>query len=373
VSEFWATSAGLLSAIILMPLVIGRAYVDRCHVGGPQQIHRRPISRLAGEIMFLAYMTGAAVSVWLGNLTLVPATAVLIAALPVLVAGLYEDATGRLSPNHRLGAALASALLAATIAGGLVARLDLPLVDRLLEYRILTFAVTCFMVVGACNAMNLIDGAHGLAGGTAIVMFVGLAIAAAGAGDGFVFAEAIVMAAVVAGFLLWNFPRGRVFMGDGGAYFIGFMYAQLSMQLVVRNDGIGAWFVVMVAAYPIVETVYSIYRRRIQLRAPSMQPDALHLHSLIYDRIALPLEESVRDGNLDHANAGVAPRLWVHSIACVLFALAFRDNSGVLMMGLVGYALFYHWLYRTLVRLPHRKVYRFVGRPAALFRSSGRA
>jgi len=371
-SEFWATSAALVAAIILMPLVIGGQCVDRCHLAGPQAIHRKPISRLAGEIMFLAYMAGGGMSVWLGNLTLVPATAVLIGALPVLVAGLYEDATGRLSPGHRLAAALASSLLAATIAGGIVARFDLPFVDQWLEYRIVAVAVTCFMVVGACNAINLIDGAHGLAGGTSIVMFIGLALAAASAGDGFVFAEAIVMAAVVSGFLLWNFPTGRVFMGDGGAYFIGFMYAELSIQLVARNDGIGAWFVVMVAAYPIVETLYSIFRRRVQLRTASMQPDALHLHSLIYDRIALPVEQSFRDGDLDHANAGVAPRLWAHSVACVVFALAFRDNSGVLMVGLVGYAFFYHWLYRTLVRLPHRKVYRFVGRPAALFRS-GRA
>ncbi|MGH8522317.1 MAG: hypothetical protein ACREU9_13060 [Gammaproteobacteria bacterium] len=85
------------------------------------------------------------------------------------------------------------------------------------------------------------------------------------------------------GFLLRNYPRGKVFLGDAGAYFIGFMYAQLSIQLVARNAGISPWFVVALAAYPIVETLFSIYRRKI-VRALSFYDNtpALIGFTLIY-------------------------------------------------------------------------------------------
>ncbi|MGH8511952.1 MAG: hypothetical protein ACREU8_11395, partial [Gammaproteobacteria bacterium] len=80
-----------------------------------------------------------------------------------------------------------------------------------------------------------------------------------------------------------NYPRGKVFLGDAGAYFIGFMYAQLSIQLVARNAGISPWFVVALAAYPIVETLFSIYRRKI-VRALSFYDNtpALIGFTLIY-------------------------------------------------------------------------------------------
>src|SRR2546423_1232019 len=156
----------------------------------------------------------------------------------------------------------------------------------------------------------------------------------------------------LAGFLVWNYPRGLVFLGDGGAYFIGFMYAQLSIQLVARNDHVSAWFVIMLAAYPIVETLFSIYRRKIVTRQPSMEPDALHLHSLLYHRVTLPREQS-RD-SVDHgrANARVAPRLWLHGAVCCGLALAFRDSTVYLIASLISYAAFYLAQYRLLTRFP---------------------
>lgn len=156
------------------------------------------------------------------------------------------------------------------------------------------------MVAGACNAINLIDGAHGLAGGTALMMVGGLAAAAGVVGDPLVLAQSLAMMGAIGGFLLWNYPRGKVFLGDAGAYFLGFMYAELSIQIVARNPPISAWFVIALAAYPIVETLYSIYRRTLH-RTASMQPDAGDLHSLTYRKLVLcgqvePAGRAVRPG-----------------------------------------------------------------------------
>jgi UDP-N-acetylmuramyl pentapeptide phosphotransferase/UDP-N-acetylglucosamine-1-phosphate transferase len=272
----------------------------------------------------------------------------LACALPVFLAGIWEDISRRVSPKQRLAAAVVSAILASVFASGVIARLDIPHIDGWLTNPVFALLLTCFMVAGACNALNLIDGANGLAGGTALLMFAGLAGAAWHVGDHLVFIQAVAVAGALAGFLYWNFPRARVFLGDGGAYFVGFMYAELSIQIVARNEHISAWFVVMLAAYPIVETIYSIYRRKILLRTPSTEPDAFHLHSLIYHGVTLPGERRRQDPNICRANARVSTRMWLHGLLCLALALIFHSNTGALLAGLLVYVIFYIAHYRTL-------------------------
>ena len=160
------------------------------------------------------------------------------------------------------------------------------------------------------------------------------------------------------GFLCWNYPRGHVFLGDAGAYFIGFMYAELSIQLVARNSGISAWYVIMLAGYPIVDTLFAMYRRGVVRRVPLMAPDALHLHSLVFRRIAMPIER--RQGSIDlaRANARVAPRLWLHSVLCLALAVLLYDNTPALWLGLVAYTAFYLHRYRELVLFRGRRARR---------------
>ena len=351
-NELLATAAGLGCAVGLMPLVIRASAIDPHSPSDPQRVHKKPTSRLGGSILFVAYVAGVLVSGLAGKLELAPALWILACGLPVLFAGLFEDLSGLLTPAQRLTAAIVSALFAAALAGGVVARIDIPFIDHWLGVPAFAILVTCFMVAGACNAVNLIDGVHGLAGGIAFLMFLGLASVARHVGDHFVFSQAIILTAVLGGFLLWNFPRGRVFMGDGGAYFIGFMYAQLAVQLVARNDKVSAWFVIMLAAYPIVETLYSIFRRRILSRTPSMEPDARHLHSLIYARVALPLDRGRHRHDPDYVNAMVAPRLWLHGTMCLIISLMFYDQGLLLALNLVAYALCYHVIYQRLASKP---------------------
>lgn len=334
-----------------MPLVIRARTLGYSSVESPQHVHTRPTSRLGGSALFLAYALGVAVEVLLGGVPPKAILALLACALPVVLAGFWEDITRALPPKHRLLAAVASALVASIYAGGLIARLDVPYVDSWLTEHLFALLLTCFMVAGACNALNLIDGANGLAGGTALLMFTGLAAMAFHVDDSLVFVQAVTMIGALAGFLYWNYPRARVFLGDGGAYFLGFIYAELSIQLIARNAHVSAWFVIMLAAYPIMETLYSIYRRKIVLRTPSTEPDALHLHSLIYSQVTLPAEPDRSAASQERANACVAPRLWLHGMICLALALGLHDNTGALLVGIVAYVMFYITHYRRLLRI----------------------
>lgn len=370
--EWWFAVVPAVCAALLMPVAIHTRSIGHDRADGVQAMHVVSTSRLGGAVVYVAFLAVALVARELGHDALGPALTLALAAIPLVVVGLWEDVTRRVRPRYRLLAALASALFASFYAGSVVPRVDLPLVDYLLSHLWFALPLTWFMVVGSCNAFNLIDGAHGLASGTALILFAGLALAAGWAQDGATLAQSLAMIGGLAGFLLWNYPRGKIFLGDAGAYFIGFMYAQLSIALVAHSGDLSAWYVIVLAGYPIVDTLFAMYRRGVVRHRPLMEPDALHLHSLVYRRIAIPYERARaerqppdpghRPWHLHRANASVAPRLWLHSAVCLAMAVVFYDNTWALLACLAVYALFYTRRYRALVRFGRRQVRRVAGR-----------
>jgi UDP-N-acetylmuramyl pentapeptide phosphotransferase/UDP-N-acetylglucosamine-1-phosphate transferase len=383
--DWWPSVAGALFAGMLMPVAIGARGIGHDELHGVQKMHVDLTSRLGGAMVVIAFLVVVAIAQHLGHAALADAVPLALAALPVVLIGLWEDVTRRVRPRYRMLAAIASGALASQFADGIVPRLDLPLIDDLLRHAWIALPLTWFMVAGSCNAMNIIDGAHGLAGGTALIMFGGIALAAGWSGDARTLAEALAVMGALVGFLVWNYPRGKIFLGDAGAYFIGFMYAEISIRLITRNSGISAWYVTMLAGYPIVDTLFSMYRRGMIQGRKLMAPDALHLHSLVFRRIAMPIERRVkdrrqadrrqggprtdepphvdrrqgerrrRDTNLRNANARVAPRLWLHSALCFALAVVFHDNTPALLVCLPLYGLFYISRYRALVRFGRKR------------------
>jgi UDP-N-acetylmuramyl pentapeptide phosphotransferase/UDP-N-acetylglucosamine-1-phosphate transferase len=353
---WWPFAVSAASAAILMPLVICARSIGHDEPGGIQKLHVVSTSRLGGIVimMVVAGFPMLAVALETARGALSPAMPLVLAALPVVLCGLAEDLTRRVRPRYRIAAAVVSAMLASTYSGGVVPRLDLPLLDDLLKHLWFALPLTWFRVAGACNAINLIDGTHGLAGGTALIMFGGIALAAGWSGDAVTLAEALVVMGALVGFLLWNYPHGRIFLGDAGAYFIGFMYAELAIRLIARNSGLSAWYVVMLAGYPIVDTLFAMYRRGVVRGLPLMAPDALHLHSLVFRRIAMPIERRFQDANLRFANALVAPVLWLHSALCLALAMLFHDKTLALFVCLAAYTAFYLNEYRMLVLFRHK-------------------
>jgi UDP-N-acetylmuramyl pentapeptide phosphotransferase/UDP-N-acetylglucosamine-1-phosphate transferase len=348
--EAWPFAVSAICAGVLMPLAIGVRSMGRDRPGGVRKLHVTSTSRLGGIVMVVACSVTLAVVLDNGHGPLPPELPLALAAVPVVLVGLLEDLTARVRPRYRMVAAVVSGALASAFSDGIVPRLDLPLIDALLRHLWFVLPLTWFMVAGACNAINLIDGAHGLAGGTALIMFGGIALAAGGSGDTVTLHEALIVMGALVGFLAWNYPRGRIFLGDAGAYFIGFMYAELSIQLVAHNSDLSPWYVIMLAGYPIVDTLFSMYRRGVLRRRKLMEADALHLHSLIFRRVAMPIERRRKRPSLRRANARVAPRLWLHGGLCFALAVLFHDNTPALWGCLAAYAVFYLSRYRALVR-----------------------
>jgi UDP-N-acetylmuramyl pentapeptide phosphotransferase/UDP-N-acetylglucosamine-1-phosphate transferase len=318
---------------------------------GPQKFHERPVPRVGG-LGIAAGLWAAAGSLWMVDPSQLglPALLLLACGLPAFLAGLTEDLTKQVSPAQRLVFTGLSAVLALFVLGNGITRTDLPGLDWLVAFAPFAAVLTVFAVVGVANSINLIDGFNGLASTCVAIMLLGLAAVAWRVGDPLVLSLALAGVGAVLGFLVWNFPRGLVFLGDGGAYFLGFYLAELALLLLARNPAVSPLFPLLLVVYPVFETVFSMYRRKVLKGRPIGQPDGAHLHSLIFRRFLRSDFAKLDADERTRRNSMTSPYLWLLSLMSVGPAVWFWDSSAWLLAGVVLFGCSYLALYWRIVR-----------------------
>jgi UDP-N-acetylmuramyl pentapeptide phosphotransferase/UDP-N-acetylglucosamine-1-phosphate transferase len=280
-----------------------------------------------------------------------------LATAPLFVVGLAEDCSKRVGVKTRLAFAFIASVLAFYLTDAKITHLDLPILDPLLTIGFISLCFTAFAIAGVANAYNIIDGLNGLASMVAIIALIAIGIVALWVEDRTLVYAALWMIAAILGFFLWNYPKGLIFLGDGGAYTIGFWVATLSVLVVARNPTVSPWFAVLVNAYPIVETLFSIWRRKVHERKSPGIPDAVHFHSLIYRRIMMWSKRHLGSQAIDGhylSNAKTSPYLWLLSSVGVIPALLWWDSTPTLMNATVGFVLLYVFLYYRVTRKTKR-------------------
>jgi len=328
----------LAQALVLSASKHGHLTMDL--PSGVQKFHFDPTPRVGGIAIYVAL-----VAAWVllpGSEERKLLSTVVLAGMPALLVGLAEDVTKRVSVRTRLLVTMGSGGLAALLAGVGLTRVDIPPADVLLAIWPLAVLFTAFAVGGVANAFNIIDGFHGLSSGTLIISSLALAAIAQSVGDTPLALVAIALAAAVGGFWLVNFPWGKLFLGDGGAYFSGFALAWLSVELLARHPQVSPWASVLLCGYPTIEVVYSIFRRRRQRQSPG-QADRFHLHSLVCTQIVQPRLTHLRP-NL--RNAAVSVVMWICAVVPVVPAMLFPTQGDLLLGVLAGCAVAYHFFYR---------------------------
>ncbi|MDB5809347.1 MAG: glycosyl transferase family 4 [Betaproteobacteria bacterium] len=274
----------------------------------------------------------------------------LVAVLPIFAAGLLEDFTQRIGIWARLLAALASALLAGWMLGAWIPRFDFAPLDAVIAFPLVSALLTCVLVAGVTHAFNIIDGFNGLAGGVAALILLGIAYVAFKAGDIAVLAAALTAVGAIAGFMLLNFPRGLIYLGDGGAYLLGFWIGVLLVMLIARNPDVSAWFPVLLCSYPVCELLFSIYRRVVIRRAHPGLPDVAHLHHLIYMRLVRWLVGSSLPEPKSQRNALTAPYLWIVTSIGVVPSVVFWQSPLALQIGCLLFAATYVYCYVRIAK-----------------------
>jgi len=319
--------------------------------GGPQKFHAMPTPRIGG-VAIASGMAGSVASLWLwaGGTTVSSALAMLmLSALPAFAGGLGEDLTRQVGVLARLMLTMAAGVIASLLVGATLERLDIAGFDRMLEWSVFAIAFTAFAVGGVANAVNIIDGYNGLVGAYLMIVLVAIAWVASQVGDSFVLAATLTGLGAILGFLVWNWPKGVVFLGDGGAYLLGFWIAELSVLLVVRNLEVSPWFPLALLAYPIFETLFSIYRRSVVRGESSGRPDAMHFHTLVFRRLVRTIgAKDVRA--ITRSNSTVAPYMLAFSLTSILPALLLWENSFWLMIVTLTFCMLYVFAYSSIVR-----------------------
>jgi UDP-N-acetylmuramyl pentapeptide phosphotransferase/UDP-N-acetylglucosamine-1-phosphate transferase len=323
-------------------------------LGGVQKVHTAAVPRIGG----IGVVAGLLFGIWAFSLAY-PGQVVdtqlnlvmllLCASIPAFVAGIVEDFTKQVSVRMRLAATVASSLLASAMLGATVDELNIWGLDSLLVYSPVAIVVTAVVVAGAANAVNIIDGFNGLASSTIILMALGLGALGWQYDDALVMTLAALCAGAACGFFLLNYPAGKLFLGDGGAYFLGFWVAEMAVLLLTRHPEINAWQVLAVCAYPIIEVLFSIYRRRFIQNVSPGAPDALHLHTLVFRRVVFRLvrRDPVRSWK---RNAGVVCVISPVVALCIAASVVLGDSvsNGVALV-LIQLAL-YVAVYGRVVR-----------------------
>jgi UDP-N-acetylmuramyl pentapeptide phosphotransferase/UDP-N-acetylglucosamine-1-phosphate transferase len=345
-----AAAAALICAFVVSVLLV----LTKKHHGhltmdstiGVQKSHVEPTPRVGGIGIYLGLLIAWLVVHEKGVRDILGI--ILLAGLIPLVCGLAEDVTKRVGVMPRLLATMAGGVAAWLLTGVCLNRLDVYGVDRVMAFTPVAVLFTAFAVGGVANAVNIIDGFHGLASGTTMIALMALGAISAEADDPQLAMACFLVAASIAGFWFVNYPWGKLFMGDGGAYFSGFALAWFAVLLPVRNPEVSVWAGLLVCAYPVIEVIYSVVRRAMRHQSPGAA-DSGHLHSLIKVKLIRPklsrqgVDKSVR-------NAAVSPIVWTFSALPALAATTIFDRPVLLATGIAICAVVYHWLYRYLAR-----------------------
>ena len=279
---------GFLIAFFATPFVYKLAF--KCGaIDSPNErkVHKRIMPRMGGLAIFVSF---AAVLLLTQEITPI-IKGLLLGGFLIVLLGVADDVKG-ISPRVKLGGQIIAAVV--VVAFGLEVRsLTNPFAaSDMIALGVLGIPLTILWLISVTNAVNLIDGLDGLAGGITIIALLTIAatvwievtktgIAAPGQSEAV--ALALILAAAVLGFLPFNFNPARIFLGDTGSMFLGFNLAVLSVMGLAKGPTfISVIIPVVILGIPLLDTIFAVVRRFLGNR-PIMQPDKEHLHHRLMD------------------------------------------------------------------------------------------
>ncbi len=319
-----------------------KVLINQEDLQGVQKVHTEVTPRIGGVLVFISFSIGLLLFQDQSDTKLV----IWMSVLPVLFCGLMEDLSAQISPMVRLLSAFLSIVIASICLGIGITSLGFEWADYFLSnYAIVSLLFTLLLVGGAVNSLNIIDGCNGLLAGYSILALLAIAFTANILGDETIFQLCLLLTASIVGFFMLNFPFGKIFMGDGGAYFIGFMISIIGLMLVSRHDELSNWFVLLIFIYPMFEVLFSMFRRRFFGKCNVFQPDALHLHSLVYRKLIL--SKTFKDKKTI-CNNMVSPFMWVLSLVGIIPAVIWHDNKIMLIIWALVFMAMYTMIYKYI-------------------------
>lgn len=311
---------------------------------GVQNHHTEPTPRIGG----IAIALGLLMTWWLAapdvRAIIGP---MLLAGIPAFSFGLAEDITHKVGVRPRLLATMVSGAVAWYLTGVAMQNTGVPPLDWLLSFMPVAVIFTAFAVGGVSNAVNIIDGFNGLAAGAVAIMVGAMGLIALNVGDAPLATVCFVVAACALGFGAVNWPLGKIFLGDGGAYLLGFLLAWIAVLLPMRNPQINAWATILVCIYPVLEVGFSVRRRHSREGHHPGQPDTVHLHHLIHRRVVRHVFPQI---SAALQNGFTSPLCWLCAALPAAWAVVFAQNTPMLIIAMGVTVFAYAAIYARLTQ-----------------------
>ncbi|KGP91416.1 UDP-phosphate N-acetylglucosaminyl 1-phosphate transferase [Pontibacillus chungwhensis BH030062] len=270
--EFKALLLCFIASILITPVVKKLAVkIGATDKPNERKVHQKLMPRLGGLAIFLSFVAGVLLFFPDSGYT----WPLVIGSTIIIVTGVLDDMK-ELSPKWKIAGQLAAALIVVQAGNVKVEYINLPFGDTL-QFGWMSVPITILWIVGITNAINLIDGLDGLAAGVSSIALLTISGMAIAMGDFFVSIIGLITLGSTLGFLIYNFYPAKIFMGDTGALFLGFIISVLSL-LGFKNITLFSFIIpVIILGVPISDTIFAIVRRFVQ-RKPLSSPDKSHLH-----------------------------------------------------------------------------------------------
>jgi len=263
---------------LMIPFVKKIAFhVGALDIPNERKVHTKPMPRLGGLGIYSGFLLGY---MMFGEQT-ATMNSILIGSFVLLVTGIIDDIKPLKASVKLVGQVMAALIV--VFYGGLLLR-DVSFFGIYLDFKLWAYPITIIFILGCINCMNLIDGLDGLAGGISSIFFLTIGIIAYFQGRiGLSVVITFIMLGSTLGFLVHNFHPAKIFMGDSGSMFLGFMISVITLlgfKTIITSAIIIPLCILVV---PILDTICAIIRRK--LKGESIgTPDKSHFHHQLLRR-----------------------------------------------------------------------------------------
>ena len=303
-----------------------------------QKIHKGHISRLGGIAIVITFVFTA---IFFDNSESKLLLLICIYGLPLILGALLEDILQKINPLLRLISIMISSFIFFYFVINNLPVIDIYILDKILNTPIINIIFFSLALTGYINGVNFIDGTNGLSTLSTLASLLCLLFLSLTFEDTETTNFILYMLAILMSFLLLNYPFGKIFLGDLGAYFVAWFTGIMAILIMARNPEIPNWCAVCILGYPVIEVIFSIIRKILQSKNP-FYPDKDHLHLKLF----FVLNNKIKDPII--ANSLVAPFLaliWLMPL--VLVPWIYNNKILVfiaILTQIIIYFLFYYFI-----------------------------
>ena len=301
-----------------------------------QRTHKNEVSRLGGLVIYLYFWIIYFLDFTQDSLFL----NLLISSIPFVLISFKEDMFHNTTPKNRLIAMVISCLIFFYINPIYFPVIEIPYIGKIISLYPISIIFFTFSILVVMNGMNFIDGMNGLCGFTSSVILIVLIFLSNTYYDDQTIKLSYMYLAPMLIFLIFNFPFGKLFFGDMGAYFYGYLISILIINFFGRHENLLSWMAVLILFYPCMELLFS-FIRKIKSNTNPFNPDNRHLHSIIFQNF-LKYKYSKEKANFFSTLALLF--FWIYPVSIKFIVLDdIYSILGLLFIAFISYLIFYKY------------------------------